>query len=236
MLEFDALRYPHGHHAATKKGSWFSAAHTQEVYAIYLGLDANQNGMLSREEFRQYNGGNLTTIFIDGLFSEYRMYPSAGDDAAQQGGGTSSPSSSGVNGSLAAAATQPAELEMDYKTFLDFVLAMEYKQSPASLAYFFRILDLKAVGYLDAATIRYWFRAVAEKMASLGHEPVSAAVVASEIFDMVCPAVEGRITLQDLVASKCGHTVVSILIDVNGFWKYDNRENLMHTENADNDE
>ena len=52
---------------------------------------------------------------------------------------------------------------------------------------------------------------------------------------MVCPAVSGRITLADLISSKCGHTVISILIDVNGFWKYDNRENLMHTETENED-
>jgi len=50
---------------------------------------------------------------------------------------------------------------------------------------------------------------------------------------MVSPATPGRITLNDLISSKCGHTVISILIDVNGFWKYDNRENLMHTDNAE---
>ncbi len=55
----------------------------------------------------------------------------------------------------------------------------------------------------------------------------------SEIFDMVSPAVPGKITLSDLISSKCGHTVISILIDVNGFWKYDNRENLMHSEAAE---
>lgn len=55
----------------------------------------------------------------------------------------------------------------------------------------------------------------------------------SEIFDMVSPAVEGRITLADLISSRCGHTVISILIDVNGFWKYDNRENLMHQDSDD---
>jgi serine/threonine-protein phosphatase 2A regulatory subunit B'' len=58
--------------------------------------------------------------------------------------------------------------------------------------------------------------------------------VQNEIFDMVCPAVDGRITLADLISSRCGHTVISILIDVNGFWKYDNRETLMHNEEEEN--
>ena len=37
---------------------------------------------------------------------------------------------------------QTFEGEMDYKTFLDFVLAMENKKTPQSLHYFWRILDV----------------------------------------------------------------------------------------------
>jgi serine/threonine-protein phosphatase 2A regulatory subunit B'' len=230
MGEFDALRYPQGHHHGTKKNSWFSAQHTQDVYAIYLGLDSNQNGMLSREEFRAYNGGNLTNIFIEGLFAEYRMYPSSSSggsggssfpDEEQQDQEDQGKSGGGGGGGL-------HELEMDYKTFLDFVLAMEYKTTPASIAYFFKILDIQHRGYLDSFTLNYWFRAVSEKMGQLGLENAEIAdVVANEIFDMVSPSVEGRITLADLISSRCGHTVISILIDVNGFWKYDNRESLL---------
>lgn len=177
ILEFDALRYPHGHHQGTKKNSWFSAQHTQDVYAIYLGLDSNQNGMLSREEFRAYNGGNLTSIFIEGLFAEYRMYPSSSTN-----GTTSSSTNEGSfekedasssrldDSSSSSSEHQRNELEMDYKTFLDFVLAMEYKTTPASIAYFFKILDIKHQGYLDTFTLNYWFRAVSDKMAQMGHE------------------------------------------------------------------
>lgn len=49
----------------------------------------------------------------------------------------------------------------------------------------------------------------------------------NEIFDMVKPKDPCRITLQDLIASGVGDTVVTILTDVNGFWAYDNRENLV---------
>jgi len=242
--------------SASKKGlggaSWFSAQHTQDVYAIYLGLDTNQNGMLSKSEFAAYNGGNLTNIFIEGLFATYRMYPSAssssssssngnGEGSGEEGEDGTEDSTSSINSTSSSSNTnsqqqqQQNELEMDYKTFLDFVLAMEYKATPASIGYFFKILDMKHQGYLDTFTLNYWFRAVSDKMVQLGHEPVDVAdVVANEIFDMVCPRDPGRITLQDLIASRCGHTVISILIDVNGFWKYDNRESLMHTDDDDN--
>jgi serine/threonine-protein phosphatase 2A regulatory subunit B'' len=41
---------------------------------------------------------------------------------------------------------------------------------------------------------------------------------------MVKPADPYQITLKDLKVSGVGHTIVSILTDVNGFWAYDNRE------------
>lgn len=48
-----------------------------------------------------------------------------------------------------------------------------------------------------------------------------------EVFDMVKPRDPCRITLQDLVNSCQGDTVSSILIDLNGFWTYENREVLV---------
>lgn len=156
--------------------SWFSAHHTQEVYSIYLSLDSNQNGMLSREEFQAYNGGNLTPIFIQGLFAEYRMYPSS--SSTNNGADDQSASQFDESDPSGGVGAPSPELEMDYKTFLDFVLAMEYKTSAASIAYFFRILDQDHRGFLDAKNLAYWFRAVADKMAALGHEPVNVEVVA----------------------------------------------------------
>ena len=50
---------------------------------------------------------------------------------------------------------------------------------------------------------------------------------------MVRPADPLKITLADLV--ECGHgdTVISILVDLNGFWTYENREVLVADAGAD---
>ena len=48
--------------------------------------------------------------------------------------------------------------EMDYKTYLDFVLALENRQEPQSLQYLFRILDLDHQGYLTSFTLNYFFK------------------------------------------------------------------------------
>uniref|UniRef100_T1J5W6 Serine/threonine-protein phosphatase 2A regulatory subunit B'' subunit gamma n=1 Tax=Strigamia maritima TaxID=126957 RepID=T1J5W6_STRMM len=113
--------------------------------------------------------------------------------------------------------------EMDYKTYLDFVLALENRRDPQALQYLFRILDIEGKGYLNVFALNFFFRAIQEQMQVQGQDPVFFADVKDEIFDMVKPKDPLKITLQDLI--ECGHgdTVVSILIDLNGFWSYENR-------------
>ena len=42
------------------------------------------------------------------------------------------------------------------------------------------------------------------------------------------PATAGRVTLADLARCGVGHTVVTMLIDPEGFSTYDRRESLLH--------
>ncbi|XP_076622362.1 serine/threonine-protein phosphatase 2A regulatory subunit B'' subunit gamma-like isoform X2 [Colletes latitarsis] len=116
------------------------------------------------------------------------------------------------------------EGEMDYKTYLDFVLALENRHEPQSLHYLFRILDINNRGYLDTFCLNYFFRAIQEQMTMHGQEPVTFENVKDEIFDMVKPADPCKITLQDLLSCGQGDTMVSILIEFHGFWAYENRE------------
>lgn len=48
--------------------------------------------------------------------------------------------------------------EMDYKTYLDFVLALENRHKEQSLHYFFRLLDIDHRGYLLPLNLRYFFK------------------------------------------------------------------------------
>lgn len=119
------------------------------------------------------------------------------------------------------------EGEMDYKTYLDFVLAMENKKEPQSLQYLFRIMDVRQEAYLSVFSLHFFFRAIQEEMKKHNQEPVLFEDVKDEIFDMVKPADPLRLTLADLIKSEQGDTVISILTDLNGFWSYENREVLV---------
>ncbi|XP_066254772.1 serine/threonine-protein phosphatase 2A regulatory subunit B'' subunit gamma-like [Euwallacea similis] len=115
--------------------------------------------------------------------------------------------------------------EMDYKTYLDLVLALENRAEPQALTFLFKILDIKGCGYLDAFTLNYFFRAIQDQMKAHGtEEPVSFSDVKDELFDMVRPKNPESITLADLLSCGQGDTFVSILIDFHGFWAYEHRE------------
>ncbi|KAK7836003.1 hypothetical protein U0070_004094 [Myodes glareolus] len=121
--------------------------------------------------------------------------------------------------------------EMDYKTYLDFVLALENRKEPAALQYMFKLLDIENKGYLNVFSLNYFFRAIQELMKIHGQDPVSFQDVKDEIFDMVKPKDPLKISLQDLINSNQGDTVTTILIDLNGFWTYENREALVANDN-----
>ena len=117
--------------------------------------------------------------------------------------------------------------EMDYKTYLDFVLAMENRNSEPAINYFFRILDTRGDNRLTLFDLNVFFRGIQKEMAQNGYDVARVEDVTSEIFDMVKPAGEIFITQADLHRSLLGSTVVAMLIDTNAFWAYDNREALV---------
>jgi serine/threonine-protein phosphatase 2A regulatory subunit B'' len=117
--------------------------------------------------------------------------------------------------------------EMDYKSYLDFVLALENRNEPQALQYIFRILDIKQKGYLNPFDLNFFFRAIQKELKKFNHEQVNLRDIQDEIFDMVKPVDPYKIKLSDLIYSGHGETVVNILIDLNSFWSHENRESLV---------
>ncbi|KAG5554968.1 hypothetical protein RHGRI_012495 [Rhododendron griersonianum] len=189
--------------------NWFSLTSAQRICDMFLALDKDMNGTLSKQELREYADGTLTDIFIERAFDEHVRRGKTGVGNAR---------------------------EMDFESFLDFVLALENKDTPEGLTYLFRCLDLQGRGYLTTADIHSLFRDVHQKWIEGGNYELCIEDVRDEIWDMVKPVDPLRITLSDLLGCKQGGTVASMLIDVRGFWAHDNRENLLQEEEEPEEE
>ncbi|KAH9328738.1 hypothetical protein KI387_000846 [Taxus chinensis] len=171
--------------------------------AELMELHQDMNGTLSKQELRDYADGTLTDIFIERVFDEHIR-------RGKSGGGNAR--------------------EMDFESFLDFVLALENKDTPEGLTYLFHCLDLNGRGFLTTADIHTLFRDVHHKWIEGGNYDLCIEDVRDEIWDMVKPCDPLKISLADLLSCKQGGTVASMLIDVRGFWAHDNRENLLQEE------
>ena len=122
---------------------------------------------------------------------------------------------------------QTYEGEMDFKSFLDFVLAIQNRSARPAQLYLFRLLDYNKQGYIGRFEIHYFFRYVRDLLIEHGHQPPEVEDVCDEIFDMVKPKDANKITFEDLVSSGVGETVISLLVDMEAFYQYDNRESLI---------
>ncbi len=117
----------------------------------YLRLDADQNGMLSRAELSSYNAGTLTGAFLDRVFEECGLY-----------GGEM------VRAPCLYCIPRPRctplphanarAMRQDYRAYVDFVLALEYRQEPASLHFLFRLLDFRHCGFLNVHSLHYFYK------------------------------------------------------------------------------
>ena len=129
---------------------------------------------------------------------------------------------------------QTFEGEMDYKTFLDFVLAIENKKTPQSLSYFWKILDVFNKGAIDTFVINMFFRylnfkirigrSVIQELESRQKYGFRVDDLKDEIWDMAKPELQYCITLSDLERCGRGDIIVSILIDAKACYDYDKRE------------
>lgn len=116
------------------------------------------------------------------------------------------------------------------------------------------MLDINSNKYLDDFVLRYFFKPIQNQMKLQGQEPIEFVDFSNEIFDMVRPATAKRIYIEDLLSrfsvifktlvyffliwllfySGYADTIISILIDLNGFYAYENRESNIHTKGVAN--
>jgi hypothetical protein len=138
--------------------TWLMPQNTLCLWAIFHRLDSRKAGLLSQEDLRGYGEGCYTDLFWTRLYQEIETFCAArpsgddGDGDDQRDGGER-----GEDGSAAEEGAEEGEgakreprtggtQEMDYKTFVDLILALEYRHTTQALRFFWPLLDVKKRG------------------------------------------------------------------------------------------
>ena len=82
--------------------------------------------------------------------------------------------------------------QQDYKTYLDFVLALENRREPQALQYLFRLLDVQNKGYLNVFDLNYFFRVRHRGLNNLIVKPkyLSCIIQSSLYIDTLCQKID----------------------------------------------
>ena len=112
---------------------------------------------------------------------------------------------------------QKYEDAIDFKQFIDFVLAMENKREPASIQYIWRALDVYHKNKIDTFIINMFFKGVIKKLLNRNKGEYRIDDIKDELWDMIGPKNPHYITLEDVLNSKYSDTVISLLIDAKAF-------------------
>jgi serine/threonine-protein phosphatase 2A regulatory subunit B'' len=113
---------------------------------------------------------------------------------------------------------------IDFKQFIDFVLAMENRKDPASIQYIWRALDVYHNNKIDTFIINMFYRGVIKKLVNRDKGEYRIDDIKDEIWDMIGPKNANYITLQDVLKSSYSDIVLSLLIDAKAFYQHDQKE------------
>jgi serine/threonine-protein phosphatase 2A regulatory subunit B'' len=119
---------------------------------------------------------------------------------------------------------QKYENAIDFKQFIDFVLAMENRKSPASIQYIWRAIDVYHKNAVDTFVLNMFYKQVVKKLLNRGKGEYKIDDIKDELWDMIKPKNENYITLQDILNSTYSDTVLSLLIDAKAFYLHDQKE------------
>ncbi|EPY22238.1 protein phosphatase 2 (formerly 2A), regulatory subunit B'' [Strigomonas culicis] len=185
--------------------NWFGGFVTQQLYDKFLMLDARNEGTLNADNLKRYKKG-LPTVSDDGLPIDV------------------SPLSTLFIDRFFETNVMMPNSEMDYRKFVDFVIAVEMLPQCSRPHFFWNILDMEGVGYLTPMVVNCFFRETYAKLISAGLDVPARETVVQEVFDLVPTAEPLRITREEFLSCPQAGLFASLVIDCLSFWTYENRE------------
>lgn len=217
------------------ESNWFHYENVLNVYHSFLQLDADQNGLLSLREMEHFRGFSLhpmqfskTAIrrIAEELIEfapfelDYRGYLKlvlALDDVTNNTGDMSKTGSSAT------------ETNDEIRT----------PKNVHGLRFFWQVIDFDKSGVLSPMKIQYFINDIIPEMTRIGQygegEVPSVHTVIGEIYDMIgyngstnsFDTTQGP-KLDQILSSHQADVILMMLLDTNTFYRYENRENLMH--------
>lgn len=177
---------------------------TRALYDKFLTLDTRSRGTLQADDLKRYKKG-LVSLQNDGLPPD------------------TSPLSSLFVDRYFETTILMVDNEMDFRKFVDFVIAVEMLPQCSRPLFFWNILNIEDTGMLTPMVVNSFFRETHSKVEAVVSTISSKDVVIPELFDMIAPVQPMCITRDEFLAAPQAGLFTSIIIDSLAFWEHEYR-------------
>ncbi|CUG81200.1 Hypothetical protein, putative [Bodo saltans] len=189
--------------------NWFSLPLMHRVYEHFTSLDADGDGVLTEIEFARYSNDSYTPLAVHRVFE---CYVSGGSGGGGGDGDVDIPPPT-----------------MDFKGFLNFVVATEHPHTFAAKRYLWRLLDIDDTrSHITIDALRCFTKEVSTMLVKSGlmteTHHISSTSILSEVVDMINPSWHEHVTTGDLDRCKQHAIVLLVLLNFRSFYAYDCRE------------
>ncbi|TKR65436.1 hypothetical protein L596_025841 [Steinernema carpocapsae] len=179
-----------------KLTDFFSYEHFYVIYCNFWDLDEDHDMLISRQDLAKYSNHGITNRIVDRIFS----------------------------GAVTRGAKGTKVDKIGFYEFISFMQAEEDKRNPASIEYWFRVLDLDGDGVISLYEMEYFYEAVESKMREEGYETMAFNDVACNLLDMVSPAQPNCVTLRDLKNCALCHRFFNTLVNMSKYYEQESSE------------
>lgn len=184
---------------------YFSYEHFYVIYCKFWELDKDHDLYIDRSDLARHNDHALNSRIIDRIFS----------GAVTRG-------------------KDFQEGRLSYKEFVWFLISEEDKKHPTSIEYWFRCMDLDGDGIISMFEMEYFYEEQMQKMEALGIEKLPFEDCLCQMFDLVRPQVEERITLRDLKNCRMANIFFDTFFNLDKFLEHEQRDPFANARDLDN--
>ncbi|KAI6055017.1 serine/threonine-protein phosphatase 2A regulatory subunit B'' subunit alpha isoform X1 [Marmota monax] len=186
---------------------YFSYEHFYVIYCKFWELDSDHDLFISQADLSRYNDQASSNRIIERIFS----------------------------GAVTRGKTVQKEGRMSYADFVWFLISEEDKRNPTSIEYWFRCMDLDGDGILSMYELEYFYEEQCERMEAMGIEPLPFHDLLCQMLDLVKPANDGKITLQDLKRCRMAHIFYDTFFNLEKYLDHEQRDPFAVQKDVEND-
>jgi len=123
---------------------------------------------------------------------------------------------------------------MDFKGYLDLVLAIELRETPQAMKFWWNLIDDgkdTRSGKISEKHALFLIRSVLDTLILSGKVmPASIPFTENDVYDEFCDMLglhDQMISWKSIEKSRIGSSILAMLTDANAFYLYDNREAIL---------